>query len=61
LPREIGEEKPDAEKTCVDSAVASVPAAHRNSYAVFFAGSFLRDSARKQNLNYTSFWVGYKL
>jgi len=32
----------------------------QGDYAVFFAGLFLRESARRQNLNYTSFWVGYK-
>jgi hypothetical protein len=29
-------------------------------YGVFYAGSFLRESGRPHNLNYTSFWTGYK-
>jgi hypothetical protein len=29
-------------------------------YGIFYAGSFLRAAGRPHNLNYTSFWVGYK-
>ena len=29
-------------------------------YGVFYAGPFLRESGRPHNLNYTSFWTGYK-
>ncbi len=29
-------------------------------YGVFFAGPFLRKSGRPHNLNYTSFWTGFK-
>jgi hypothetical protein len=29
-------------------------------YGVFFAGPFQRESGRPHNLNYTSFWTGYK-
>lgn len=29
-------------------------------YGVFYAGPFLRESERPHNLNYTSFWTGYK-
>ena len=29
-------------------------------YGVFFSGPFLRDSGRPHNLNYTSFWTGFK-
>jgi hypothetical protein len=29
-------------------------------YGVFFAGPFLRQSGHNKNLNYTSFWIGYK-
>ena len=29
-------------------------------YGIFFAGPFLRESGRTHNLNYTSFWTGYK-
>ena len=29
-------------------------------YGVFFAGPFLRESGRPHNLNYTSFWTGFK-
>jgi hypothetical protein len=29
-------------------------------YGIFFAGPFLRESGHAHNLNYTSFWVGYK-
>jgi hypothetical protein len=29
-------------------------------YGVFYAGAFLKDSGRPHNLNYLSFWTGYK-
>ncbi len=29
-------------------------------YGVFYAGQFLRESGRPHNLNYVSFWTGYK-
>jgi hypothetical protein len=32
----------------------------QTDYGVFFAGSFLRQSNRPQNLNYFSSWLGYK-
>jgi hypothetical protein len=33
----------------------------QGDYGVFFAGPFLRQSGDAHNLNYVSFWVGYKL
>jgi hypothetical protein len=32
----------------------------QGDYGVFFAGPFLRQSGNERNLNYLSFWVGYK-
>jgi hypothetical protein len=29
-------------------------------YGVFFAGQFLQQSGRPQNLNYGSLWIGFK-